>query len=290
MAKGIALCVGLNSVDPNHYGGWSGPLNACEADANDMAAIADSQKFQIMKLLTAEATRDRVLAAIGRAAQTLEKGDIFMFSNSSHGGQLPDQNDEEPDGMDETLCLYDGELVDDELYFALSQFAAGVRVLVYSDSCHSGSAVKEALITSNTRTRAVPRLGSETPALVRAMPNEIALRTYQQNRAFYDAILQRAEVRNARENVKASVILISGCQDNQLSSDGTFNGLFTGTLRRVWNGGKFNGDYRDFHASIVELMPPDQTPNYFCVGTPSPEFEAQKPFSVNSAPPSSGKK
>ena len=26
MAKGISLNIGLNSVDPNHYGGWNGQL------------------------------------------------------------------------------------------------------------------------------------------------------------------------------------------------------------------------------------------------------------------------
>jgi hypothetical protein len=37
MARGQALTIGLNAVDPKHYEGWSGELNACEADANDMA-------------------------------------------------------------------------------------------------------------------------------------------------------------------------------------------------------------------------------------------------------------
>ncbi|NWF57518.1 MAG: caspase family protein, partial [Syntrophaceae bacterium] len=37
MAKGFALTIGLNAVNPKHYGGWSGELNACEADAEDMA-------------------------------------------------------------------------------------------------------------------------------------------------------------------------------------------------------------------------------------------------------------
>ncbi len=31
---------------------------------------------------------------------------------------------------------------------------------------------------------------------------------------------------------KASILLISGCQDNQLSADGEVNGLFTGELLR----------------------------------------------------------
>ncbi len=33
MATGLALTIGLNSVDPAHYDVWSGELNACEADA-----------------------------------------------------------------------------------------------------------------------------------------------------------------------------------------------------------------------------------------------------------------
>ena len=45
MAKGIALHIGLNSVDPHKYEGWSGPLNACEADANDMADLARTAGF-----------------------------------------------------------------------------------------------------------------------------------------------------------------------------------------------------------------------------------------------------
>lgn len=40
MPQGISVCIGLNSVDPNHYQGWRGSLVACEADADDMAAIA----------------------------------------------------------------------------------------------------------------------------------------------------------------------------------------------------------------------------------------------------------
>ena len=36
--QALALHVGLNLVDPKAYGGWDGPLAACEFDARDMAA------------------------------------------------------------------------------------------------------------------------------------------------------------------------------------------------------------------------------------------------------------
>src|SRR5207245_3218986 len=80
--------------------------------------------------------------------------------------------------------------------------------------------------------------------------------------------------------VKASVLLISGCMDNQTSQDGARNGLFTGTLKKVWNGGKFKGTYRKLRDLIVSHMPRDQTPNYYFVGAASAKFEAQQPFTI----------
>lgn len=114
MTKGLALTIGLNAVDPQHYGDWSGELMACEADAEDMAEIAKSKKFQTTTLLTKNGTREKVAAEIRKAASTLKSGDMFMLSYSGHGGQVPDKNDDEPDAQDETWCLYDGELLDDE--------------------------------------------------------------------------------------------------------------------------------------------------------------------------------
>lgn len=80
--------------------------------------------------------------------------------------------------------------------------------------------------------------------------------------------------------MKATAILISGCQDNQLSMDGTFNGAFTGVLKSKWNGGAFKGDYRSFHATILGAMPEDQSPNYYMVGPIDTAFEQQKPFTI----------
>jgi len=57
--------------------------------------------------------------------------------------------------------------------------------------------------------------------------------------------------------------LISGCQDNQYSSDGTFNSLFTANLLAAWNNGHFKRNYKSFHKAIIKRMPPDQTPNYY---------------------------
>ena len=76
------------------------------------------------------------------------------------------------------------------------------------------------------------------------------------------------------------MILISGCQDNQLSLDGTKNGLFTQQLLSVWNDGRWQGGYQLFRKAIGAKMPPTQSPNYLKVGAANDAFEAQKPLTV----------
>ena len=280
MAKGLALTIGLNAVDPKHYQGWSGKLNACEADARDMAEIARSRKFKVQTLLTRRATRSAVLSGIDRACKALRSGDIFLLTYSGHGGQVPDRNYDEPDAQDETWCLFNGELIDDEIYKALGRFKPGVRVLVFSDSCHSGTVPKAMFYATRGAAPAAAAAGTTGATLrYRNMPREIALRTYRAHRAMYDK-LQDAVKGNPAAAVRASVILVSGCQDNQLSQDGDFNGLFTANLLRVWKEGHFTGSYRKFHTAIVAGMPPDQTPNFFTVGATSRAFQGQRPFTV----------
>jgi metacaspase-1 len=112
------------------------------------------------------------------------------------------------------------------------------------------------------------------------MPLNMVHDTYRINSAHYDQILTRGELRNSERKVKASVMLISGCQENQLSADGESNGLFTSQLLHIWNDGLFKENYKEFRNKIVETMPPDQTPNYFTVGSRSIVFEEQIPFTI----------
>ncbi len=283
-ARGYALHIGLNSVDPAHYGGWPGDLAACEADSEDMQHIGKSQNFESVRLVTKDATRAKVRAAIENAASTLKSGDIFLLTYSGHGGQVPDIDDEEPDGLDETWCLYDGQLLDDELGALWTKFAPEARIFVLSDSCHSGSATRAFLaIASNDGARALvapDAAATGTPPRPRALPTDVALRTYRQNRAFYDKLQGGPSSDESAKETRATVRLISGCQDNQVSLDGAFNGLFTGTLLRVWKEGAFQGAYADFHKEIVKRMPPTQTPNHYVIGASNAAFDAQRPFVV----------
>jgi hypothetical protein len=290
-AKAVSLHIGLNGVSATAYSGWDGPLAACEFDANDMAAIAKAKAMKSTVLLTKKATRNAVLAAIRSAAKSLASGDLFLLTYSGHGGQVPDVSGDEDDKKDETWCLYDGQLIDDELYYELSGFAAGVRILVLSDSCHSGTVTRAALMPPAT-------IPSQRPKL---MPDSVGMRVYRDHQAFYDklqldvakaagkrpvdpdaAIAQVAASGRLSAIVKKfdpEVILISGCQDNQTSMDGEHNGAFTEQLLKVWNQGAFQGNYANFHARIRARMPAAQTPNLFTLGAAGP-FLAEQPFTV----------
>ena len=293
--QALSLHIGLNSVGAAAYAGWDGPLAACEFDANDMAALAKVRAMKPSVLLTKKATRANVLAGLRKAAKACKAGDFFFLSYSGHGGQVPDTSgDEADDKQDETWCLYDGQLIDDELYVELSKFAAGVRVLVLSDSCHSG-----------TVTRAGPPPPGTRQQRPKLMPASVAMRTYREHQAFYDKLqadLARAagtktvDPDAALANVAgpvgasgrltaivrkfdAAVVLVSGCQDNQTSMDGDHNGAFTEALLTVWNHGAWRGGHANFHARIRAALPPTQSPNLFTLGKAS-AFLAQQPFTV----------
>lgn len=271
MKKGISLHLGLNYVDPKHYDGWNGELFACEADARDMTALAKSCGFKTQTLLRQKVKVKSVSAAILKAAKSLKNGDTFFLTYSGHGGQVPDTNGDEGrfgdsnDQKDETWCLFDREFIDDELAALYAQFAAGVRILVLSDSCHSGTVV-----------RAVERMPQ---ARVRLLPPIKADEVYEKNKKTYDAIQRRVAAAEQQE-IKATVLLISGCQDRQFSRDGDHNGAFTGALKEVWNDGAFRGGYKNFRDKIAARMPSSQIPNYFLVGAPNKDFENEQPFTI----------
>lgn len=291
MGKGYSLHIGLNSVDPQKYDNWDGSLVACENDAKDMASIAKRQKYADSKLLiTKQAKSAAVIDAMVDFAKRMDSGDILLLTYSGHGGQVEDETGEEDDGMDETWCLYDRQLLDDELYSLFSRFKLGVRIFMLSDSCHSGTVArmqKEANLTpvdqisrevarSSGGTVAADEIKEKTAA--RFAPLDVTLANYAEHRDMYRAI--KAAAAGAETTPKAQVILISGCMDNQTSLDGVNNGLFTATLKRIWDGGKFKGGYRRFHQTIVSRMPPTQVPNLFKVGKVTTTFMNEKPFAI----------
>jgi hypothetical protein len=311
---GIALCIGLNRIDPAHYGS-SGILFGCENDANDMLAIAKTKGFTGDTILTEKATRAAVLDKIRQAKSALRDGDIFMISYSGHGGQTKDGNGDETDGEDETWCLYDGQLIDDELYAELRAFSEGVRILMFSDSCHSGTVARVLMadfdlpreapadrgllnLSATPRASRMSELnarfqkaidvgGARDVVAVRALDPETVLNTYVTNQAFYDDIQKRVagdKSPETRGRNEPKILSINACKDDELAGDGSGNGVFTAALCKVWDGGKYEHNYSCFHQDIRDeakrkrAAQTAQLSNF----ADDQEFEKkQRPFTIN---------
>lgn len=270
MALGISLHIGVNDVDSRHYGGWSSPLKACENDARDMHELAQGQGFDSRLLLAADATRDGVTQSIESAAAALEAGDIFFLTYAGHGGQLKDMDGDEEDQKDETWVLYDGQLLDDELNVLWAKFAPQVRLLVLSDSCHSGSVSKGGAAEADD--------DEDDDAPARFMPRSVAVETFKKNYEFYDDI--QFSLPNPRPPIRATVRLLSGCQDDQKSTERDGNGEFTRTVKKLWADGGFAGSYDEFYAAIRQAMPKKQQPNHLVLGKPNAAYDEQRPFTI----------
>ncbi len=275
MAKVKSLHIGLNAVDPASYGAPY-ELKACEADARDMARIAKARGATTKLLLTPKATTNAVVEAIKAAGAELESGDLFFLTYSGHGGQVQDvDGDEEDDQLDETWCLFDSQLRDDDINTALASFAPGVRILMLSDSCHSGTVSRGIALERDEK------LIGEDAAKEKRLPLDATKREFAQHAQQY----------HSREviplsAVQATGVLISGCRDNQTSQDGDVNGAFTAAFLSAWEDGAFEGNHSELHEAIVKTLKEQdytQVPNLQTVAKADDayeEFLAQRPLNI----------
>lgn len=321
MAKGISLHIGVNEVDPEGYPlkpaygrryaivskdyepvtfgetafnvGWIGNLSSCELDAENMFRLATRQKFSAKLLKTKKATTANVISFIKRAARQLKSGDTFLMSYSGHGAQVEDLSGDEADGEDETWCLYDRMFLDDEQRELYAQFARGVKIVVLSDSCHSGSATRSATAAAAEKHRRLER------GELREMEERTAVAVYLGRKKEYDQI--QRDLKNPPPPLKASRVLFSACQDYEHAMGYDDGGVFTVALIKVWNDGRFQGSYGDLARKIRDELQANynrevdracgdasrvflQVPNFVQIEGSSKKaldaFIAQRPFEI----------
>jgi hypothetical protein len=239
-----AILVGIRSVNPDAYSGWDGTKGCwgCELDIDNIEMVLVPLGYTIETLKTANATKDRILKALYAAANALEPNDTLVFYFSGHGGQQLDEGSDELDGHDETLVVYDGEIIDDQLNEIWLKFREGVRILMISDSCNSGT---------NYR----PEDGNTTPSPIRPIDT------------------------NAGQAMRAQMIHMGGCRDSSGSVGYQSGGAFTTVLCNVWKEGKFSGSYRDFYNAICSGLDSGQQPQYNEYGPVTDFFRGGIPFS-----------
>jgi len=272
MPTGYSLHIGLNYVDPNKYVGKHLPLQACINDANAMLEIAKNEGYQFStKILNEQATRDNTLNKINEMSTLAQAGDIFFLTYSGHGGTI--ENDDPDDYFtDETWCLYDGELLDNEIFAAFKKFNKDVRIFVISDSCHSGTVVLSGEINEEV----------QNGFKEKSRPKEIGGLIRDENRDTYDNVFRQPQV--DKKQIDADVLLLAGCQDDGKSYEGLRGyGVLTENILQTWNDGSFQGDYTSFYRIVtnkIHNLNINQNPNLYMPGIENEVFMRQKPFSI----------
>lgn len=257
MRQKLSLHVGVNEVDAAVYPKRLETLRAAEADARAMHELAVEAGLTPTMLLGPGATRTAVSDAIRRAATALERDDLLVLTFSGHGAIFADLAEavavQRPPGavnrlpgdepFDQSWCLRDGVLIDDDLHLLLCDFHPGVRIYVLTDSCYSGTILRF-------------DAGEPPIELTRGDPPPAA---------------------PSRE-VGASVLLSAAASDTELTYTTVQRGLFTKAVLDAWDGGRFEGDHRELHARIQARSALGQVPPLGRYGARSAAFETARPF------------
>lgn len=253
MAKN-ALCIGIND-----YPGVNSDLLGCVNDANDWANELMSRGFEVQMMLDSDATKENMLSDIERLIGGSKAGDSIVITYSGHGTFVPDTSGDEPDGQDEGLCPYDigqgNVLVDDDIHQLFKKRADGARIILISDSCHSGSVIRMAAPDPDSDG---PRARFLPPSIWMALdklPHSSSGNTLE---AIQPQLSSQSPWVHALSFVGGD-LLLAGCRDTEYSYDASFrnrpNGAFTyyalKTLKRL----HANATYSDWYKSIRNYLP-----------------------------------
>jgi hypothetical protein len=237
----------------NDYPGTSSDLSGCVNDANDWREAMEAREFETTSLIDGEASKSNMLEAITKIVEDTGRDDIAVITYSGHGTWVPDEDGDEPDGRDEALCPHDitqGQvLTDDELYEIFSGRKWGARIILISDSCHSGSVSRACNLMPGTES------DSWNFQKIRFLAPEFYIRddTSRLLRA------RKVEHVRARWKIRAASVLLSGCKDDEYSYDAWFNGrangAFTYAALQTLNSLTDTSTYKDWHNEIRNILP-----------------------------------
>jgi len=187
-----ALVIGINYVnDP------ANTLAGCCNDARTMKNILIDQYEYTRDEMTflvddgdedsdGEPNRENIVNGMNWLLENADDGCHLFLMYAGHGTQQTDDNGDEEDGKDDCICPSEGALlVDDEMYELLvAPLPTGAKLHIIFDCCHSGT-------------------GMDLPW----------------NFLEQDGVWSPVSNEGARDDGCGTVILFSGCRDDQTSAD-----------------------------------------------------------------------
>lgn len=246
MAKLSGVLFGINKYH-------NAPLRGC---VNDVIIMRDI----LVKKYGVQAPNLRlVLDERATMANMLERMEWLVTNEvpnkflhySGHGAWLPVKsyvNNDEPDGKDELLCPYDFNwdthyILDNKIDEILSKMNPDHHMTMVFDCCHSGTIDRD--FTMNKPRQMEPPLdirsrftGEVLSREILAFPEEGSKITYDLEEAFEELIMadEKKAPAKPKKFSRHNVSIITGCRDDQTSSDAYLNGRFQGALSYVIQG------------------------------------------------------
>jgi len=270
MARGISIHIGVNDpASPREE-----RLSLSEENAWKMAELACQAGYGAIHVLRgADATRKAVIGLLTAATQALEPRQTLFVSFSGHGSHVPDVDGDEGDGWDETWCLADADLVDDELVAIWRLAARGTRVLMVTESCFGGG---------------MGRYGDDVRAAYSDLSPAPDPPVYRSAEPMWRGVKQFAQptsscisrARSYHDGIQASVLMMAGAREGQTAQEG----LYTRHLLELWKGGAFRDSFCALHWHLCKCVQgdnPRQQPQIEMWGTPDLDFPLEMAFHLD---------
>lgn len=230
----------------NNYPGTANDLKGCVNDARNWKKLMEEQyKFNETNiLLNSKATVKNIKNRLKSMVSDSQPGDSLVFTFSGHGTSVKDTNEDETDGRDEALVLYDGLIIDDTIQKIMKTLPKGVNFTFISDSCHSGTVTRQFIYALNHQ------------SIARYLPPENVIEDFALN-----MLPVKRGIYVPEKNMKE--ILIAGCMASEYSYDAVFNGKPEGafshySIKILKENPKIS--YNDFYKKLRKLLPNQRYP------------------------------
>ncbi|KAI8066427.1 peptidase C14, caspase domain-containing protein [Gongronella butleri] len=245
-------------------------MDCCDYKEEEITVITDEERKPLYP---------EVMEAMAKLVEGNQPGDRFFFHYSGHGGTIPDEDGDEVDGFDETICLIgQNEEEDDKSYFIANlsddwinanmvlPLKAGTHMTCVFDSCHSGSVMDlpytystkgKVKKTSVVRSMSLGFLDAGRSMIGERGTARGGLKTIVDSAS---TALKKQDIEEKNRKTKGgagTVVMFSGAKDSQYSTDANIEGQRQGALSWSWISSlEENPDrsYKDLLNSIREKL------------------------------------
>lgn len=265
-----ALMVGVN------YFNSDAELQGCINDVKNVKAFLLARGYEEENIRTLtddqedetmQPTRANIIEGMNWLVEDAQPDDALFFHFSGHGGSDKDEEGDEADGKDENICPVDyqenGVILDDTIHATLvTPLPVGCRLTILFDCCHSGSGADLPYTYTDEGTLKQPGDVAEHKAALQ----------HHVEHADADAIIKAAEALKLAESGEADaahehtmstrtsyadVMFLSGCLDEQTSSDVNLASGATGALSAAlisFMDGNPEPTYQELLIGIKEIL------------------------------------